>query len=114
MVDYVNVKLTVNHDGEIKRVVELLSRLCAEAYVGHTVPYNPSWCTVDVRLGDYDMEGPFEIGHAEITVRRKDAPLLRGLLDHVLNDRNWDWRELRERAEEYETYEQDAYGRRTA
>lgn len=107
MVDYVNVKLTVNHDGEIKRVVELLSRLCAEAYVGHTVPYNPSWCTVDVRLGDYDMEGPFEIGHAEITVRRKDAPLLRGLLDHVLGDRGWSYGELLERSEAYERLERD-------
>lgn len=114
MIDYVNVKLTVNYDGEIERAVEFLSRLCAEAYVGRTTPYNPSWCTVEVHLGECDEEGSFEIGHAEITVRRKDAPLLRGLLDHVLDDCDWDWRELRERAEEYETYEQDAYGRRTA
>ena len=107
MIDYVNVKLTVNHDGEIERVVELLCGLCAEAYVVRTAPYSHSWCTVDVRLGDYDMEGPFEIGHAEITVRRKDAPLLRGMLDHVLGDRGWSYSELRERSEAYERLERD-------
>lgn len=107
MVDYVNVKLTVNHDGEIERVAELLCGLCAEAYVGNTVPYNPSWCTVDVRLGDYDMEGPFETGHAEITVRRKDAPLLRGMIDHVLGDRVWSYSELRERSRRSYASERD-------
>lgn len=30
MIDYINMKLTVNCDAEIERAVELLSRLCAE------------------------------------------------------------------------------------
>ena len=58
------MKLTVNCDTEIERAVEFLSHLCAEAYVGATRPYNPSWCVVDVHLADYDEEGPFEIGLA--------------------------------------------------
>lgn len=114
MIDYINVKLTVNYDDEIERAVELLSRMCDEAYVGTTRPYNPSWCTVDVRLGKRDDEGSFEIGCAEITVLRKDAPLLRGLVDHVFGNVGWSWRELSGRAEEYEAYEQDTYGRRVA
>lgn len=50
MIDYIDMKLTVNCDAEIERAVEFLSHLCAEAYVGATKPYNPSWCTVD-KLG---------------------------------------------------------------
>ena len=57
MIDYINMKLTVNCDAEIELAVEFLSHLCAEVYVGATRPYNPSWCTVDVHLVDYDAEG---------------------------------------------------------
>lgn len=114
MIDHINMQITVNYDDEIERTVELLSRVCSEACVGVTRPYNPSWCTVDVHLGDCDEEGSFEIGRATITVLRKDAPLLRGLIDHVLSDRDWNYRELRERDEAHERFEQDAYGRRVA
>ena len=107
MIDYINVRLTVNYDAEIERTVKFLSRLCAEAYTGRTKPYNPSWCTVDVHLGDCDEEGSFEIGHAEVTVPRKDAPFLRGLIDHVLGYPDWNRDELRERAEAYECLERD-------
>ena len=105
MIDYINVDLTVNCDAEIERAVEFLSHLCAEACVVCTKPYNPSWCTVDVLLGDYDEDGPYEIGHAEITVPRKDAPFLRGFIDHVLGLPGWCYYELKERAEAYECLE---------
>ena len=107
MIDYIDTKLTVNCDAEIERAVEFLSRLCAEAYVGTTEPYNPSWCDVEVHLGDYDEEGPYEVGLAVIAVLRKDAPLLRGLVDHVLGRTDWDFDvdDLRDRAEAYECLE---------
>ena len=105
MIDYINVKLTVNNDTEIERAVRFLSDLCAEAYVEATKPYNPSWCTVDVRLRDCDEDGPYEVGHAEITVLRKDAPFLRGFIDHALVFPGWCYYELKERAEAYECLE---------
>lgn len=107
MINYINVDLTVNCDTEIERAVELLSHLCDEAYVGTTNPYNHLWCTVDVHLADYDEEGPYEIGHAVIYVMRKDTPFLRELVDHVLGYTNWDYDELRDRAEAYECLERD-------
>ena len=105
MINYTNAELTVNCDSEVERAVELLSHLCAEAYVGTTEPYNPSWCTVDVCLRDYDEEGPYEIGHAEIAAPQKDAPLLRGFIDHALSFPGWCYYELKERAEAYECLE---------
>lgn len=105
MIDYINVKLTVNYDAEIERAMRFLSGLCAEAYVVCTKPCNPSWCTVDVRLGDCDEDGTYEVGHAEITVPRKDAPFLRGFIDHVLSFSGWCYYELKERAEAYECLE---------
>ena len=41
MIDYIDMKLTVNCDAEIERAVRILSGLCAEVYVGATMPYNP-------------------------------------------------------------------------
>ena len=105
MIDYINVKLTVDCDAEIERAVRFLSDLCAEAYVVCTKPYNPSWCTVDVRLGDYDEDGPYEIGRAEITIPRKDAPFLRGFIDHALGFPGCCYYEFEERAEAYECLE---------
>ena len=107
MIDYIDTKITVNCDAEIERAVEFLSRLCAEAYVGTTDPYNPSWCTVEVHLGDFDEEGPFEVGLAVIAVPRNYAPFLRGLVDHVLGRTDWDFDDLRDRAEAYECLERD-------
>ena len=107
MIDYIGAKLTVSCDSEIERAVEFLSRLCAEAYVGTTDPHNPSWCTVEVHLGGFGEEGPFEVGLAEVAVPRKYAPLLRGLVDHVLGCTDWDFDDLRERAEAYECLERD-------
>ena len=107
MIDCINMKLTVNCDAEVERAVELLSHLCAEAYVGTTEPYNPSWCTVEVHLVDYDEEGPYEVGRAEIDVLQKDAPLLRGFIDHALSFPGWSYYELKERAEAYECIERD-------
>ena len=107
MIDYIDMKLTVNCDAEIERAVEFLSHLCAEAYVGATKPYNPSWCTGDVHLVDYDAEGPHECGLAEITVLCEDAPSLRGLVDHALGRADWDLDDLRDRAEAYECLERD-------
>lgn len=107
MIDYIDVKLTVNCDAEIERAVEFLSHLCAEAYVGTTEPYNPSWCTVEVHLGDFDEEGPFEVGLAAVAVPRKYAPFLRGLVDHALGRDDWDLDGLRDRAEAYECLERD-------
>lgn len=106
MIDYINMKLTVNCDAEIERAVELLSRLCAEGYVGATKPYNPSWCTVDVHLADYDEEGQFEIGLAKITVPREDAPSLRGLIAYMLEPHGGaDLLDLSDLAEAYECLE---------
>ena len=105
MIDYIDMKLTVNCDAEIERAVELLSRMCTEAYVGATRPYNPSWCTVDVHLVGFDEEGPFECGLAEITVPIEDAPSLRGLVDHVLGVP--DLLDLSDLAEAYECLERD-------
>lgn len=106
MIDYINMKLTVNCDAEIERAVELLSHLCAEGYVGATRPYNPSWCTVDVHLVDYDAEGPHECGLAEITVLREDAPSLRGLVAYMLESHNgYDLLDLSDLAEAYESLE---------
>ena len=106
MIDYINMKLTVNCDTEIERAVEFLSHLCAEAYVGATRPYNPSWCVVDVHLADYDEEGPFEIGLAEITVPREDAPSLRGLVAYTLESHGGaDSLDLSDLAEAYECLE---------
>ena len=107
MIDYINVKLTVNCDAETERATRFLSVLCAEAYVVCTKPCNPSWCTVDVRLGDCDEDGPYDLGHAEIAVPRKDASFLRELVDHVLGYTDWDCDELRNRAEAYECLERD-------
>ena len=109
MIDYVGMKITVNGETEIERAVGMLSHMCAEAYVGATNPYNPSWCAVGVHLGDYDEEGPHEVGLVEIAIPRKYAPLLRGLVDHVLcrTDRDWDFDDLRDRAEAYECLERD-------
>ena len=108
MIDYIDTKLTVNCDAEIERAVEFLSRLCAEAYVGTTEPYNPSWCTVEVHLGDFGEEGPFEVGIAEVAVQIKDAPLLRGLIDHMLGVPDfYDLHEFRDRSEAYECLERD-------
>ena len=105
MIEYIDTKLTVNNDTEIERAVEFLSHLCAEAYVGTTDPYNPSWCEVEVHLGYFDEEGPSEIGLAVIAVPRNYAPFLRGLVDHVLGRTDWDFDDLRERAEAYECLE---------
>ena len=106
MIDYIDMKLTVNCDAEIERAVRLLSGLCAEAYVGTTMPYNPSWCTVEVHLGDYDEEGPHEVGLVEIAVQIEDAPLLRWLIDHMLGVPDfYDLHEYRDRAEAYECLE---------
>ena len=105
MIDYINANLTVNCDAEAERAVRFLSGLCAEAYVVCTKPYNPSWCTVDVCLRDCDEEGPYEVGHAEIAVPQKDAPLLRGFIDHALSFPGWSYYELKERAEAYECLE---------
>lgn len=107
MIDYIDMKLTVNCEVEVERAVGMLSHMCAEAYVGTTMPYNPSWCTVEVHLGDYDEEGLHEVGLVVITVLRKDAPLLRGLADHVLCRTDWDFDvdDLRDRAEAYECLE---------
>ena len=105
MIDYIDTKLTVNCDAEAERAVEFLSRLCAEAYVGTTELYNPSWCTVEVHLVDFGEEGPFEVGIAEVAVPRKYAPLLRGLIDHALGRAYWDLNDLRDRAEAYECLE---------
>ena len=106
MIDYINMKLTVNCDAEIERAVELLSRLCAEGYVGATRPYNSSWCTVDVHLADYDAEGPHECGLAEITVLRKDAPSLRRLIACMLKAHGGaDLLDLSDLAEAYECLE---------
>ena len=108
MIDYINMKLTVNCDAEIELAVELLSHLCAEAYVGATKPYNPSWCVVDVHLVDYDEEGPFEVGLAEITVSREDAPSLRGLVAYMLEVHDGtDFQDLSGLAEAYECLERD-------
>ena len=107
MINYINVELTVNCDAEIERAVEFLSRLCAEAYVGTTEPYNPSWCTVEVHLGDFGEEGPFEVGLAAVAVPRKYAPFLRGLVDHALGRADWDFDDLRDRAYAYECLERD-------
>ena len=107
MIDYIDMKLTVNCDAEIERAVRILSGLCAEAYVGTTMPYNPSWCTVEVHLGDYDEEGPYEVGLAVVAAPRKYAPFLRGLVDHVLGRTDWDFDDLRDRAEAYECLERD-------
>ena len=108
MIDYINMKLTVNCDAEIERAVEFLSRLCAEGYVGATRPYNPSWCTVDVHLVDYDAEGPHECGLAEITVLREDAPSLRGLVAYMLEAHGGDdLLDLSDLAEAYECLERD-------
>ena len=107
MINYINVSLTVNNDTEIERAVRFLSGICSEAYVVCTKSYNPWWCTVDVRLEDYDEDGPYEIGHAVIYVMRKDTPLLRELVDHVLGCTYWDYDELRVRAEAYECLERD-------
>ena len=106
MIDYINVKLTVNNDTEIERAVRFLSGLCAEAYVGTTNPYNPSWCTVDVHLVDYDEEGPFEVGLAEITILREDASSLRGLVAYMLEAHGGaDLLDLSDLAEAYECLE---------
>ena len=106
MIDYINMKLTVNCDAEIERAVKLLSHLCAEAYVGATRPYNPSWCTVDVHLVGYDEEGPFECGLAEITVLIEDAPSLRELVAYMLESHNgYDLLDLSDLAEAYEGLE---------
>ena len=106
MIDYINMKLTVNCDAEIERAVELLSHMCTEAYVGATRPYNPSWCTVDVHLVDYDAEGPHECGLAEITVLIEDAPSLRGLVAYMLESHNgYDLLDLSDLAEVYESLE---------
>lgn len=107
MIEYIYTKLTVNCDAEIERAVEFLSRLCAEAYVGTTDPYNPSWCDVEVHLADFDEEGPFEVGLAVVAVPRKHAPFLRGLVDHALGSADWDLDDLRDRAEAYECLERD-------
>ena len=108
MIDYINMKLTVNCDAEIERAVELLSRLGAEGYIGATRPYNPSWCTVDVHLVDYDAEGPHECGLAEITVLREDAPSLRGLVAYMLEAHGGaDLLDLSDLAEAYECLERD-------
>ena len=108
MIDYINMKLTVNCDAEIERAVELLSRLCAEGYVGATRPYNPSWCTVDVHLVDYDAEGPHECGLAEITILREDASSLRGLVAYMLEAHGGaDLLDLSDLAEAYECLERD-------
>lgn len=107
MIDYIDTKLTVNCDAEAERAVEFLSRLCAEAYVGTTDPYNPSWCDVEVHLVDFGEEGPFEVGLARVAVLRKDAPFLRGLVDHDLGRADWDLDDLRDRAEAYECLERD-------
>ena len=107
MIDYVDMKITVNGETEIERAVGMLSHMCAEAYVGPTVPYNPSWCTVEVHLGDYDEEGSHEVGLVVITVQIKDAPLLRGLIDHVLGMEPdfYDLHEYRDLSEAYESLE---------
>lgn len=106
MIDYINMKLTVNCDAEIERAVELLSHMCTEAYVGATRPYNPSWCTVDVHLVGYDEEGPHECGLAEITVLREDAPSLRELVAYTLESHNgYDLLDLSDLAEAYESLE---------
>lgn len=106
MIDYIDAKLTVNCDAEIERAVRFLSGLCAEAYVGPTMPYNPSWCTVEVHLGDYDEEGSHEAGLVEIAVRIEDAPLLRGLVDRVLGVPDfYELHETRDIAEAYECLE---------
>ena len=107
MIDYVDMKITVNGETEIERAVGMLSHMCAEAYVGPTVPYNPSWCTVEIHLGDYDEEGPYEVGLVVVTVQIKDAPLLRGLVDHVIGRTDWDYdlHELRDRSDAYESLE---------
>ena len=107
MIDYVGMKITVNGETEIERAVGMLSHMCAEAYVGPTVPYNPSWCTVEVHLGDYDEEGSHEVGLVVITVQIKDAPLLRGLIDHVIGRTDWDYdlHEYRDLSEAYESLE---------
>lgn len=107
MIDYIDTKLTVNCDADVERAVGFLSRLCAEAYVGTTEPYNPSWCTVEVHLGDFGEEGPFEVGLAEVAVPRKYAPFLRGLVDHALGRADCDLDDLRDRAEAYECLERD-------
>lgn len=107
MIDYICMNLTVNCDAEVERAVRILSGLCAEAYVGTTMPYNPSWCTVEVHLGDYDEEGPHEVGLVEIAVQIEDAPFLRGLVDHDLGRADWDLDDLRDRAEAYECLERD-------
>ena len=107
MIDYIDTKLTVNCDADVEHAVEFLSRLCAEAYVGTTEPYNPSWCTVEVHLGDFGEEGPFEVGLAEVAVPRKYAPFLRGLVDHALSRDDWDLDDLRDRADAYECLERD-------
>ena len=105
MIDYIGMKLTVNCEVEIERAVGILSHLCAEAYVGTTEPYNPSWCDVEVHLVDFGEEGPFEVGLAEVAVPRKHAPLLRGLVDHALGRADRDLDDLRDRAEAYECLE---------
>ena len=108
MIDYINMKLTVNCDAEIERAVELLSHMCTEAYVGATRPYNPSWCTVDVHLVGYNEEGPFECGLAEITVLIEDAPSLRGLVAYMLEAHGGtDLLDLSDLAEAYECLERD-------
>ena len=107
MIDYVDMKITVNGETEIGRAVGMLSHMCAEAYVGTTAPYNPSWCTVEVHLGDYDDEGSHEVGLVVITVQIKDAPLLRGLIDHTLGMASdfYDLNEFRDRSDAYESLE---------
>ena len=107
MVDYVDVHITINCSAEVERAVEILSRLCAEAYVWTTEPYNPSWATVEVHLVDFGEEGPFDVGLATVAVPIKDAPFLRGLVDHVLGRADWDLDDLRDRAEAYECLERD-------
>ena len=107
MINYIKVDLTVNCDADVERAVEFLSRLCAEAYVGTTEPYNPSWCTVEVHLGDFGEEGPFEVGLASVAVPRKYAPFLRGLVDHALGRDDCDLDDLRDRADAYECLERD-------
>ena len=105
MIDYIDTRLTVSCESEIERAVEFLSRLCAEAYVGTTEPYNPSWRTVEVHLVGFGEEGPFEVGLAEVAVPRKYAPFLRGLVDHALGRADLGSDDLRDRAEAYECLE---------
>ena len=108
MIDYIDMKLTVNGETEIERAVGMLSHMCAEAYVGTTVPYNPSWCTVEVHLVGYDEEGPFECGLAEITIMIEDAPSLRELVAYMLESHNgYDLLDLSDLAEAYESLERD-------